>query len=49
MKLTANELLGLSFVPHLPDFFSDGYLHPNDLGFGCYAKALLSDLKKHLA
>ena len=40
---------GLSFVPHLPDFFSDGYLHPNDLGFGCYAKALLSDLKKHLA
>ena len=25
------------FVPHLPDFFGDGSLHPNDLGFASYA------------
>lgn len=29
-----------NLVPHLPEFFSDGYLHPNDIGFGVYAQNL---------
>lgn len=33
-------LRGWPFVPHLPEFFSDRWLHPNDLGFGSYAKSL---------
>ena len=28
------------FVPHRSDFFEDGFLHPNDLGFLLYAEAL---------
>jgi len=36
------------FVPHLPDFFSDKSVHPNDLGFQCYAAGLLKALQKHL-
>jgi len=31
---------GYNLVPHLPEFFSDGYLHPNDIGFGVYAQGL---------
>ncbi|MBE6580403.1 MAG: SGNH/GDSL hydrolase family protein [Ruminococcaceae bacterium] len=37
-----------TFVPHLPAFFSDKYLHPNDLGFQCYAAGLLRALQAHL-
>ncbi|MBE6604954.1 MAG: SGNH/GDSL hydrolase family protein [Ruminococcaceae bacterium] len=37
-----------TFVPHLPAFFSDKFLHPNDLGFQCYAAGLLRALQKHL-
>ena len=33
-----------NFVPHRKDFFEDGFLHPNDLGFLLYAEAL----KKYL-
>ena len=33
-------LRGWPFVPHLPEFFSDRRLHPNDLGFGSYARNL---------
>lgn len=32
------------FVPHLPDFFGDGRLHPNDLGFASYADGVASAL-----
>ena len=39
---------GDSFVPHLPAFFSDSYLHPNDLGFKFYADALCKALLPHL-
>lgn len=39
---------GDGFVPHLPEFFSDGYLHPNDLGFKFYADALYRALLPHL-
>lgn len=29
-----------NFVPHFPDFYEDGFLHPNDMGFVFYANAL---------
>ena len=28
---------GYNLVPHRPEFFADGRLHPNDLGFGVLA------------
>ena len=31
---------GGTFTPRLPEFYSDGYLHPNDMGFGFYAENL---------
>lgn len=39
---------GNTFVPHLPEFFSDKYLHPNDMGFKFYADALLAAMVKEL-
>ncbi|MBQ2737898.1 MAG: SGNH/GDSL hydrolase family protein [Clostridia bacterium] len=35
---------GLDLVPPLPDFYADRYLHPNDLGFTCYALNLIRKL-----
>ena len=32
---------GMPLVPHLPEFFADGYLHPNDSGFLLYGYNLL--------
>ena len=37
-----------SFVPHLPAFYGDGRLHPNDLGFACYAERLYREIVKYL-
>ena len=31
---------GYNLIPHLAEFFSDGRLHPNDLGFGVLAQNL---------
>lgn len=39
---------GETLTPHLPDFFADGYLHPNALGFGIYAENLIRIMKDHL-
>ena len=39
---------GLYLVPPLPDFFEDGYLHPNDLGFMIYAANLYAEMSKYL-
>jgi lysophospholipase L1-like esterase len=36
------------FVPHLPAFFADGTLHPNDLGMGIYAERLYCEMIKKL-
>ncbi len=33
---TVTVISGRSLVPHLPEFYADGYLHPNDLGFADY-------------
>lgn len=32
------------FVPHFPEFYEDGFLHPNDMGSVFYADALKSVL-----
>jgi lysophospholipase L1-like esterase len=51
---TAAEAVGatvidtLNFVPHLPEFFYDQRLHPNDLGFLHYASALYRAILPHV-
>ena len=35
---------GYNLVPHLPEFFSDRRLHPNDIGFALYAQNLLREI-----
>lgn len=39
---------GFDFVPHDPSFFADGYLHPNDAGFACYANQLIPFIKNKI-
>ena len=39
---------GNTFVPHLPEFFSDKHLHPNDMGFKFYADALFAALAPYV-
>ena len=39
---------GWDMIPHLPEFFSDGFLHPNDLGHGIYAQNLYKEISKYL-
>ena len=41
-KITVVE--GMPLVPHLPEFYADGYLHPNDTGFLLYGNNLLKNL-----
>ena len=36
---------GLKLVPHLTEFFADGQVHPDDLGFTFYAKNLIRELR----
>ena len=35
---------GLKLVPPIADFYSDKYLHPNDLGFALYAENLIKEI-----
>ena len=35
---------GMPLVPHLPEFYADGYLHPNDTGFLLYGNNLVKNL-----
>lgn len=37
---------GLSFVPHVVECFSDGYLHPNDLGFQYMTTSILKEIQR---
>ena len=39
---------GMPLVPHLPEFYADGYLHPNDTGFLLYGNNLLKAVKTFL-
>ncbi len=41
-------LRGWSYIPALPQFFSDAYLHPNDIGFALYAQNLYREIKRLL-
>ena len=42
---TTTVIPGYNLVPHLPEFFSDLRLHPNDIGFAIYAQNLLGALR----
>ena len=35
----------IDFIPHFPEFFADGYLHPNDLGFTFLAENLVKAIE----
>ena len=37
---------GWDFIPHFSDFYEDGYLHPNDMGFLLYAENLIKKLNE---
>ena len=39
---------GEYMVPHSPEFFDDGFLHPNDIGFGIYAQNLMRCMNEYL-
>lgn len=39
---------GYLLTPHMPDFYSDKYLHPNAVGFGVYAHNLCKVLKDRI-
>lgn len=39
---------GYTLVPHSPDYFNDGYLHPNDIGFSYYSENLIKFLQNRL-
>ena len=39
---------GEYMVPHSPEFFDDGFLHPNDIGFGIYSQNLAMYMAKYI-
>lgn len=39
---------GRLIMPRSPEFFWDGKLHPNDLGFADYAYGVIKEIEKHL-
>lgn len=39
---------GYPLVPHRTEYFADGFLHPNDIGFALYALNLIKALDPHL-
>lgn len=39
---------GRGFMPRSPEFYWDGRLHPNDLGFAEYAQCLIAELEKYI-
>ena len=45
-KCGASVISGLDFFPRDTGMFSDGSLHPNDLGFSLYAKGVIERLKE---
>ena len=45
MNRGISVLDGLTLLPHRPEYFADGYLHPNDLGFALMAQNLIKQLK----
>ncbi len=43
---SATVIPGYNLVPHLPEFYSDRRLHPNDIGFALYAQNLLVEIQR---
>ena len=39
---------GEKLIPPLSEFYSDGYLHPNAVGFSIYTQSLLLEIQKHI-
>ena len=39
---------GRPFMPQSPEFFWDGRLHPNDLGFAEYASGVIAEIEKYI-
>ena len=39
---------GWNYLPHIPEFFLDERLHPNDMGFAEYASGLISDIEQYI-
>lgn len=39
---------GRPFMPQCPQFFWDGRLHPNDLGFAEYAAGVIAEIEKYI-
>lgn len=39
---------GYTLVPHRTEYFDDGFLHPNDIGFALYAQNLIKALESYL-
>ena len=39
---------GMKLVPHMPEFFSDRFLHPDDMGFLFYGRNLIREMEKRL-
>ena len=39
---------GYNLAPHLPEFYSDKYLHPNDLGFMVYGNNLYEKIREQI-
>jgi hypothetical protein len=35
-------------MPRSPEFFWDGRVHPNDLGFADYASGVIKEIEKYL-
>ncbi|MBR5569495.1 MAG: SGNH/GDSL hydrolase family protein [Oscillospiraceae bacterium] len=43
-----HHLEGYDLIPHSTEYFADGFLHPNDMGFAEYSMNLLQQLAKIL-
>lgn len=47
-KYGHNVIYGYNLTPHVPAFYSDLRLHPNDLGYGEYTRNLIPEIEKKL-
>lgn len=39
---------GMQLCPHSPEYYQDGFLHPNDMGFAIYAQNLIRLMLPHM-
>jgi len=39
---------GYRMVPHVPFYFNDGFLHPNDVGFSIYSRNLIKEVLNYI-